>query len=354
MRYGLQIDAPDPLSTDPDSRARGRYIHRVLDGYYRSLVSEHGRAVHPAGEPGAREERLLTVALGQITEVFGSHEGSAFHAEWLRRVLAGLGDPDRNEHHGSPGERGLFARFLEHESTVLSGTTARPRWTEASVGRPSDDGAVLQDDPAEVETPAGPVRLHGLIDRVDVVPETQPTQLVVRDYKTGAVPSETDTLLGLRFQLPLYALLAEAALEDVEVVGGAYYQVRPPGQVSSRRGQLTSGEMVEWKDAEGVQTPLLRDRRPAIETHKAFRRFLETTMPERLGEVAGGIAAGRFHPTVLDPRDAGCSYCDYRHVCDVRHHLRHELIDSIQGDTAATYIPPVAEGRDVGSVLEVE
>jgi len=354
MRYGLQIKAPDPLSTDPDSSARGRYIHRVLDGYYRALVSEHGGAAHPAGEAGAREERLLTVALEQVTEVFGSHDGSAFHAEWLRRVLAGLGDPDRNEHHGSPGERGLLARFLEHEATVLSGATARPRWTEASVGRPADGGVVIQDDPAEVVTPAGPVALHGLIDRVDVVPGTEPTQLVVRDYKTGAVPSERDTLLGLRFQLPLYALLAEEALEDVEVVGGAYYQVRPPGQVSSRRGQLTSGEMVEWKDAEGVQTPLLRDRRPAFETHAAFRRFLEVTMPERLGEVAGGIAAGRFHPTVLDPRDAGCSYCDYRHVCDVRHHLRHALIDGIRGEASPAYIPPVAEGHDVESVLEVE
>jgi hypothetical protein len=115
--------------------------------------------------------------------------------------------------------------------------------------------------------------VHGDIDRIDLVPDTTPTQLVVRDYKTGNVPGEKDTLLGLRFQLPLYALLAEDALEDVEVVGGAYYQVKPPGEVSSRRGQVTSKEMVEWEEAEEIETPLVYRRKPVFETQMRSEPF---------------------------------------------------------------------------------
>ena len=284
------------------------------------------------------------------------------HDAWRRTVLAGLGDPERNPYYARPGHeeirtevpQGLFARILEHESTIVAKTTARPRWTEATVGQRSDDGTVLQDGCATIETPNEAVDVHGDIDRIDLVPDTTPTQLVVRDYKTGNVPRQKDTLLGLKFQLPLYALLAEDALEDVEVVGGAYYQVKPPGQVSSRRGQVTSKEMVEWEGAEEVETPLVYRRKPVFETHDAFRDFLKTEVPRRLGEVATGIAAGRFHPTVVDSATAGCDFCDYRQVCDVRHHLRRELIDSIREDEKAVYIPPIAEGCDVESVVEVE
>jgi hypothetical protein len=104
---------------------------------------------------------LLTLALEQIPIAFDGEEISEFHDAWLRTVLAGLGDPERNPYYGGPGHeeiatgvpRGLFARILEHESTIVAKTTARPRWTEASVGRQPDDGTVLQDGCATIETP---------------------------------------------------------------------------------------------------------------------------------------------------------------------------------------------------------
>jgi ATP-dependent helicase/nuclease subunit B len=199
------------------------------------------------------------------------------------------------------------------------------------------------------------VPIHGLIDRVDIVPGTDPTHAVVRDYKTGsAIPGENDALLGLNFQLPLYALMTEDALPDIETVGAAYYQVSPPTSVNSRSGQITSQEMAAYYKSDEVDVPLLRFSYPHFETHAAFRGFVEETTAERLGELVGGITEGRFHPTVLDPSDAGCRYCEYAHVCDVQSEQRQQTIERIDGEDLGVYVPPLARGYEADDVVEVE
>jgi ATP-dependent helicase/nuclease subunit B len=401
---GLGIEAPDDLTREPDAGVRGAYVHDVLEGYYRSLQSSPGEPVHP-GPPGAfeaRQRRLLDVALDRLDAAFADYPETAFQTEWLESVLAGLGTPADNDYYGPtesdpdgrPRARGLFYRFLEHEFDEPARTTGRPTWFEARVGNPYDAGTPIADDPAVVETPHGPVPVHGLIDRVETVPGTAPTQVVVRDYKTGgSVPGERDVLAGLSLQLPLYALMAESALGDgdgsgieaggtfdevddsetapggaddgdvettgpvdggVETVGAAYYQVSPPTSVSSRRGLVTSGEMVRYHgtDPSEVDTPLLRHSYPHFETHGAFRAFLEETTPRRLGELAAGIERGLYHPTVLDPSDAGCRYCEYADVCDVRSHRRGETIEAIDAADVPAYVPATARGLDPGAVVD--
>jgi ATP-dependent helicase/nuclease subunit B len=137
-------------------------------------------------------------------------------------------------------------------------------------------------------------------------------------------------------------------------VGAAYYQVSPPTSVNSRSGQLTSQEMAAYHGSDDVETPLLRHSYPHFETHEAFRVFVEEITANRLGELATGIEQGRFHPTVLDPSDAGCRYCDYAHVCDVRSHQRQETIQHIDDDGISTYVPPMARDVDPDDVVGVE
>jgi ATP-dependent helicase/nuclease subunit B len=153
--------------------------------------------------------------------------------------------------------------------------------------------------------------------------------------------------------LPLYALLAEGVLDGVETVGGAYYQVEPPRTVSHRKGLVGSGEHASYYGNDDG-TPLLRHTHPTFETHAAFRRFVERTLPERLGQLADGIADGRYHPTVLDPDDAGCRHCGYSDVCDVRPHRRRDVIDRIDAGASPVYVPLAARGGDVEDALEVE
>jgi ATP-dependent helicase/nuclease subunit B len=363
MRRVLGIKKPDPIKRDPDARACGSYIHDTLEHYYLSLQAEVGEPVHPSGDFSTRQERLLEVALDRLETAFSDYPETAFHDHWLTSVLAGLGTPADNEYYGPdeetedgrPVARGLLYRFLEHEFDYPAKTTARPTWFEARIGQPRDTGTPVSDNPAIIETPHGPVPVYGLIDRVDTVPGTDPLQAVVRDYKTGSsIPGEKDALLGLNFQLPLYALMAEDALNGIETVGAAYYQVSPPTSVNSQSGQITSQEMATWQGYDDVKTPLLRYSYPHFETHEAFREFIEETTAARLGELAAGIEEGRFQPTVLDPSDAGCRYCDYAHVCDVRSHQRRETIQHIDDNGISAYVPPMARDVDPEDVVGVE
>jgi ATP-dependent helicase/nuclease subunit B len=363
MRRVLGIEAPDPLTREPDPGVRGSYIHAVLEHYYLSLQSADGEPVDPGGDFDERQAQLLSVARDQLDDEFDEYPETAFQDQWLTSVLAGLGPLDENPYYGPeqktddgrPVARGLFYRFLEHEFEEPAKTTACPTWFEARIGQPYDAGTPIGDGPAVIDTPQGPVPIHGLIDRVDTVPGTDPTHAVVRDYKTGSsIPGESDALLGLNFQLPLYALMAEDALPGIETVGAAYYQVSPPTSVNSRSGQITSQEMAAYYKSDEVDVPLLRFSYPHFETHTPFRRFVEETTAERLGELVGGITEGRFQPTVLDPSDAGCRYCDYAHVCDVRSEQRQQTIERIDDEDLGVYVPPLARGHEADDVVEVE
>lgn len=355
----LDIDDPDDIGLEPDARVRGGFVHDVLEDYYAELQSSPGEPVETVGNRDDREAHLLDVALASLDERFDD-DPTAFHREWLVQVLAGLGDPADNPYYGDDAfgdpERGLLVRYLDHEFGEVAKSTALPAWFEARVGQPRGDETVLREDPVQVDTPYGGVTIHGMIDRIDAVPGTDPTQLVVRDYKTGRTPSEGDTLSGLAFQLPLYALLAEGVLDDVETVGGSYYQVKPPTSVSHRKGLVGSQEHASWHghDATEIDTPLLRHSNPAFENHAAFREFIDTEIPTRLGQLADGLASGRYHPTVLDPDDAGCRYCGYSDACDVRSHRRRDVIEHIDDDGVDAYVPLAARDIDLEDTLEVE
>jgi len=363
MRRVLDIDTPDEITREPHAGDRGSFLHDVFEHYYLARQSAAGESVHPGRGDTDREATLLRVALARLDEAFDEYDTTGFHEEWLTKVFAGLGTPTSNPYYGPDGTtsdgrpvaRGLFYRFLHHEADELAKATARPTWFEARIGTPHDGGTPVQDDPALIPTQHGDVPIHGLIDRVETVPGTTPTQLVVRDYKTGnSIPSAREALLGVKFQLPLYALMAEDAFNDVETVGGAYYQVSPPSSVNSRKGLVTSQEMAAYARSDDPGTPLLRYSYPDIETHDAFRQFIEAQTPQRLGTLTTALSNGRFHPTVLDPADAGCRYCDYADVCDVRPHHRRETMDAIEDSDDTVYVPPMARDLDVADVVEVE
>lgn len=356
----LGIEPPDEIHRDPDALARGSYIHDVLEQYYRSLKPTPGVSVSLGGDFESRQERLLSTALDRLDTAFSEYPPTAFHDAWLRQVLAGLATPEVNDYYQLPSRapdgappKGLFYRFLKHETAKLAATTARPSLFEARIGEPHTGGKPLQREPATIATPGGTLTVHGLIDRIDTVQNEGTDGLVVRDYKTGSTPSERDTLLGLTFQLPLYALMAESGIEETDAVGAAYYKISPPTSVNSRKGLVTSREMATWHDADEVSTPLLRYSKPQFRTHEAFRQFVTETTPQRLGLIHTSIDRGRFHPTVADPSDAGCRYCDYAAVCDVRSHQRRETIETIDESDLRTYVPPIARDVDAEDVVEV-
>lgn len=380
MGEALELPEPDRLTAEASALERGSYVHAVLERFYRAAVQDgRGDPVTDPVDAGPRwQGRLLEVALEELDDAL-SADPTAFQRGWLEDVLAGLGPPEMNPYHDrshaatgtdaeadvddeGPAPRGLLVRFLEEEASLRDVTVA-PTWFEARIGpeRPHDT-TVLSSAPARIETPGGTVALTGTVDRIDTVETHHGTELVVRDYKTGRTPSEAATLDGLRLQLPVYALLAESVLDDeghpdgtppAETVGGAYYRVSPPTGVRHNRGQIGSEQRTAHARS-GEEQPLRAWRYPRFDDHASFRRFLETEVPRRLGTITEGIAAGSFHPTILDPADAGCRHCGYSHVCDVRSHRRFETMDHLQAAERPAYVPPVARGEHHDPPAETE
>jgi ATP-dependent helicase/DNAse subunit B len=77
--------------------------------------------------------------------------------------------------------------------------------------------------PLVLHTPGGDIRLHGLVDRIDINPQGK---LRVIDYKSGSSHlAPRDLIEGRRLQLPIYALAASQALGLGEPVEGFYWKL---------------------------------------------------------------------------------------------------------------------------------
>ena len=360
----LDIEEPEPITHEPDAKTRGDYIHTVLEQFYRSFQSNQGDPISLTALDEERDicaNRLLTIALSEIEKWF-SDNPTPFQVEWLTKLLAGLGAKDENPYYGSDQygslEEGLFVRFLKHEYEDVGKSCVRPAWFESVIGTNSMESDPFYEGQVQISTSSGTVPIGGKIDRIDIDESTNPERIVVRDYKTGNTPNESDTLSGIVFQLPLYALLAEATFENVETVGGAYYQVKPPRKVNHRKGQIGSQELASYAMS-GGGTPLTYWQKPVFETNASFRHFLTDIIPQRLDTITTGIEQGWYHPTILEASDAGCSYCPYNDVCDVRHHDRHETVADIQAADGSepgvyAYVPPAATGDTLDLDLPLE
>jgi len=333
MQDVLDIEERDEVAIELDPREQGGYVHSVLETFYRTW-QERGRE--------GITERTLDDAAGVLHETATAEletldtPGTAFHRRYVSSLFDGLtddpagpGDPD--------APPGLFRRFLETEAG-LAATPARPVALEGHVGL--DPGE--SDTPVLSETPVGvpgtTVTLHGRVDRLDATPDGE---LVAYDYKTGGTPSEGDTLDGYAFQLPVYLLLAESAL-DGDPVGGSYYRVDPGESVSVHSGTIGASDDAAYY--RGRSEKLLR-RHHGLEfdSRGEFQTFLHEEIPDRIDQISAAVEAGSFQPTVLSAGDAGCDHCPYRAACDVRHHRRHDIRAGLEEEDSPPAYVPVGE-----------
>ncbi|MDS0243552.1 MULTISPECIES: PD-(D/E)XK nuclease family protein [unclassified Haloferax] len=338
-RRVLELDDDDETTVP---MARGTVVHDILEAFYERLAEQEGRPV-PLGSfsRSELEGELLEVALSRLRAA-DETEREALDEEWRYRHLAGLGTDSSNPYYTLPGieaeASGIFVRFLDEEVRFHVD--------------PDDD---LRDGPVTVAPyqfeqrlsgSVGSVDMFGYLDRQD---RSGGGLAVIRDYKTGKTPSERDTLDGIKFQLPVYAKLLEQT-EDVEVVGGTYYRLRKPGDVSSNAGQVTFDDVAAWYGHGG--TPTVRGRTPAIETGDGFRELLDEAVPDRLSQIVDGIESGVFHPTPNKEDAAGCSSCAFRDACDVRHHRRRDLVANLESAERDAYVPPMARGVEWEPTVE--
>lgn len=347
MTHILGFEEAPGITDRLDHLERGKLIHKTLAAFLDGISGDG--PVDPATHSRASlEETLLDVALEQVSAIDPSD--SLFEYRWLETVLSGLGTPAENPYYADDrslaGSAGLLIRFLDREHQLWDYTKSRPWLAEQRIGASTGgQRQPLQDDPMTVQTPHGPVSIHGMVDRIDRIDSSDidGVGIAVRDYKTGSTPNGADTIEGVQFQLPVYALLAEhgLALEtEAETIAGAYYRVKPPRDVVYSAGQIGSETYISHAYA-NEDTPLSHfNSGHRFETHDEFRAFLTETIPERLGAIDAGISAGVFAPTFLTAADAGCRNCSYSEACDVRHERRLEKADAVLSDeTSSAYIP---------------
>ena len=238
------------LELEPRAEPEAGYDARVLGSMYHAILE---RLYAQAADPGDAQE-LQT----RLPEIAQSVFATAPTTYGFRPTA--LWEQQQTE----------LLRILH--DTVAGLVEISPGWTPRYLEQRFGFGAA----PLVLDTPNGPLRLHGFIDRIDV---NAAGQLRHIDYKASGAPiGAADLQDGHRLQLPLYALGARDALQLGEVAEGFYWHI----------GQARASNLKLEKFDGGVAG--------ALEAAKGH-----------LAAHVAGIHAGKFQPR---PPDKGCpNYC---------------------------------------------
>ncbi|MFZ6026845.1 MAG: PD-(D/E)XK nuclease family protein [Chloroflexota bacterium] len=237
IAYALGLEVREEPEEGYDVRVLGSILHKILEDFYA------GADLHSAAQ-------AVFAAAPQEYSFRPTPLWEQQQAELLRRL----------------------------EETVTALAEASSGWQPLELEAKFGMGA-----PSLIlETDAGPVRLHGYIDRIDVSPDGT---LRVIDYKAGGTAITAAHLRqGRRLQLPIYALAAQKALGLGTVTHGFYWHIQ--------KAEASSLKLEKFE--EGI--------------HAAF-----AIAQAHIGRHVTGIRAGHFQP---QPPAEGCPhYCPAVSFC---------------------------------------
>jgi len=245
-------EQPDDQSA-PSPRARGRFIHEVLQRFFEAWDrTGHGPITV---ETLDRARDVAAGAVAPLLDALGDADAALERARLFGTAIStGLIDLVLALEVEHPAER-VVERWLEHR---FDGTFAL-----------GAEGAR--------------VGLNGVADRVDLL---EGRRLRVIDYKSGREPDVKRAL-----QVAVYAMCAQETLAARE--GGPPWTVHEAAYVALGGAKRTLVPVVEAASAGAEAT--LRDARG------------------RLQEVLDGIARGEFPARPFEPR--WCRYCAYSSIC---------------------------------------
>ena len=273
-----------PLA-DPQRRlepqSRGVFCHNVLYRLMRALAERAGGAVRLA----ETDEKALAAALDEAVAA------EAEQVEATRPPYRVLWQVQLRQMRQALWEylvRARSQRVLNTESLHF----------ELAFGQEIDDAEAHDPasgpEPLTIATPAGEIRVRGRIDRVDRVRFEDVEGLLVVDYKTGRLPTDSDFAEGRSLQVPLYAAAAEALL-GATCVGGAFHRIGE-GRASRERffAEVTASH-----------------GRAGYKVDEKYEEKLQAALAT-VGWFVEGMAAGRFDAAPTHPCP---SYCPYRRIC---------------------------------------
>jgi ATP-dependent helicase/DNAse subunit B len=171
------------------------------------------------------------------------------------------------------------------------------------------------------------VRLHGIIDRVDMYPNL----LRIVDYKSSThTLSPSKILAGLQLQLLSYALVAEKTFK-VQPAGAYYFSLKEEGYdvIAAKRNRKVI-EDTDWSEEAEKERMLkarmlkgwtfldrfteLDDGEKHISLKKNLRDFdaVKECVVMLYDYFRDHLLSGEIP---LDPVDGACTFCDNRPVC---------------------------------------
>jgi len=257
--------APARFGPEPDPLLRGGYMHRVLE----EVIGRLGGPVTPQSLPDA--ERILDQVMEETPPQIAVGRSASVQAATTASIGADL------------------RRYLRHEAN--DGCDWEPQGLELEFGFEGEEGAL----PALMLGQATePVRVRGLIDRVDVDPGGT-GRAIVRDYKSSwrAEYQGARWQADGQLQVALY-MLAVRQLMGLEPVGGLYQplggsELRPRGIFVK---DVCLGERLVAND--GREPEELQDELQAA--------------AERAVELALTLRSGRIEPCPQTCSRDGCAY----------------------------------------------
>ena len=328
----FSLDLGEDERAEFDSRSIGSFIHAILENFF-SALSREGKK---AGELNAEEraDRTRRAAEKYIREL----GDDVINASPRTKIKI-----DRLCRAALPVVEGLCEEFADSEF--------EPRFFELALSR---DG---EDSPGQIyiKTDDGPIRIGGIVDRVDVCKRGEDAYLRVVDYKTGHKEfSPEDMAEGSNLQMFLYLkALTESRNEKFREKTGVRENGRliPAGviyvktavsdvRVDTPDDALASRAVKAAQEREGMllddeeiisamslkYTPLYSKRTPdkIPDSKKKFlyseEGWLEImkTVEGAVVKVANGIRGGEISASPKEQKGKSpCEYCPYKPVCRI-------------------------------------
>ncbi len=216
-RHILRLRALEPLDADPSAGEYGEFVHRALEAFTKAT---------PGALPGDAYERLL--AIGRKTLSGGDVRPSVLAFWWPRF------------------ER-IARWFVDHEREHRAGIAAMASEVKGSL---------------VLDGPEGAFTVKAVADRIDT--RRGDGDLVIIDYKTGAVPTQKEVAAGYAPQLPLEAAIARtggfAGVAAAPIAAIEYWQLSggTPGGKCCPAVKKTDPESLADEAVDGVRRLIAR------------------------------------------------------------------------------------------------
>jgi ATP-dependent helicase/DNAse subunit B len=217
----LQLEVPEELALEPDYIGRGRLVHDALARFHDGLNRSRGGPTSPSALDESEYRRLMSEAIGAVAKGGADTPLEMALEEINRRQWLKWSQDYLRQH------RVYDDLWKGYDSPPV------PTWFEVSFGGAWETAPPSTEEPLQLATPLGTVRISGRIDRIDLGSTAGKTIFNVIDFKTGASQFSKDRVAaGTALQLPLYCMaITNLLMRDQDAVGcqAGYWNVGGSG-----------------------------------------------------------------------------------------------------------------------------